>query len=270
MVNNPYLKRKREWLPALHSVALSLLTFGLWLLLTAVSLAQAQANNGITSPAAGDVVAGVVVVTGTAQHPDYLRYELSFRNLSNPAVDWIVFAEGSQPVNNGALAIWDTTIGRDVGAAVFPDGRYQLRLRVVKTDYNYDEYFVSDLVIANEAPTPTPTVTGSETRPPTAATLAATAVSQPVGPLPSLTPFPTATPLPGPLVTPETAVISKETTDSGGGLFGQLAAIDTGRFGRAFILGIGMVGFIFGLFALYLLLRAIGRRLWQRFWAGRQ
>ena len=46
---------------------------------------------------------------------------------------------------NGPLAIWDTTVGREINAPVWPDGRYRLRLRVVRTDYNYDEYFVTDL-----------------------------------------------------------------------------------------------------------------------------
>ncbi|NHZ72684.1 MAG: hypothetical protein GWP17_06345 [Aquificales bacterium] len=243
-----------------------LLTLVVLLLKTAVFPIQAQSESGIVEPAAGSEIAGVVVVVGSAAHPDYLRYELAFRHVSDPTAEWIVFAEGSEPVHNGSLAIWDTTVGRDIGAPVFPDGRYQLRLRVVKTDYNYDEYFVSDLVIANEAPTPTPTAEGSESLP-VPATLAATAVYQQAEPLPSLTPFPTSTPLPGPIETPGTAVVVGETDEGSGGLFGQLEALDTGRFGRAFWLGVGIVGFLFGLLALYLLLRAISRRLWQWYWA---
>ncbi|HUM70715.1 MAG TPA: hypothetical protein PLK31_17945, partial [Chloroflexota bacterium] len=99
-----------------------------------VGRVTAQAN-GITAPAAGETLSGVVTVMGTAVHPEYLRYELAFLNEANQSAGWIVFAEGSQPVTNGVLAIWDTTIGQNVGAPVFPDGRYQLRLRVVKTDY---------------------------------------------------------------------------------------------------------------------------------------
>ena len=270
MVNGAYLKRKRQGLPAIIKAALVMLTLAVLCLETAVSPIQAQSQNGITEPAAGSEIAGTVVVVGTAAHPDYLRYELAFRNVSNPAADWIVFAEGSEPVVVGPLAIWDTTVGRDIGAPVFPDGRYQLRLRVVKTDYNYDEYFVGDLVIANEEPTPTPTVEGGTNEAPAAATLAATAVFQPAQPLPSLTPFPTSTPLPGPVETVETAVTIDEAEVASGGLFGQLAGTDVGRFGRAFWLGVGIVGFLFGLLALYLLVRAIGRRLWQHYWARKQ
>ncbi len=272
MVNGAYLKRKRVALPAICWSALVLLTFAVLLLKTAVLPIQAQSNNGITEPAAGSELAGTVVVIGTAAHPEYLRYELAFRYVTNPAADWIVFAEGSEPVTNGTLAIWNTSIGRDIGAPVFPDGRYQLRLRVVKTDYNYDEYFVSDLIIANDQPTPTPTSTAEGTAdeglaPP--ATLAATAVFQPAA-LPSLTPFPTSTPLPGPVETPSASTAGETDSESSGGLFGQLETVDTNRFGRAFWLGVGIVGFLFGLMALYLLVRASGRRLWQWYWAKKR
>lgn len=250
--------------------ALVLLTLVVLLLKTAVLPIQAQSDNGIIEPAAGSEIAGTVMVVGTAAHPDYLRYELAFRYVTNAAADWIVFAEGSEPVVNSTLAIWNTSIGRDIGAPVFPDGRYQLRLRVVKTDYNYDEYFVSDLIIANDEPTPTPTAEGVEDEVLAApATLAATAVFQPAA-LPSLTPFPTTTPPPGPVETPAAFIAGEPDSESSGGLFGQLETVDTNRFGRAFWLGVGMVGFLFGLLALYLLVRAIGRRLWQWYWVKKQ
>lgn len=269
MVNDAYLKRKVRWLPAISGSALLFLTFVMALLPTAVFRVHAQAENGIAEPVSGSEINGVVVVVGTAVHPDYLRYELAFRNLADPAADWVVFAEGSEPVNNGALAVWDTTVGREIGAPVFPDGRYQLRLRVVKTDYNYDEYFVTDLVIANAEPTPTPTPESADEAPAAPATLAATAVFSPAEPLPSLTPFPTSTPLPGPVDSLETAVPVGVAAGNEGGLFGQWQTIDTGRFGRAFWFGVGLAAFLFALLALYLLLRAIGRRLWQWFWTAK-
>jgi hypothetical protein len=270
MVNGAYLKRNRRALPAILQTALVLLTLAILTMETAVLPIQAQSENGITEPAAGSEVSGIVTIVGTAVHPDYLRYELAFRNVSNPAADWIVFAGGSEPVVNGPLAIWDTTVGREIGAPVFPDDRYQLRLRVVKTDYNYDEYFVGDLLIVNDEPTPTPTAEGQEAGSQAVpATLAATAVFQPAQPLPSLTPFPTSTPLPGPVETVVAPIVGGEGEGTSGGLFGQLATIDAGRFGRAFWLGIGVTGFLFGLLALYLLVRAIGRRLWQWYWTER-
>ena len=53
-------------------------------------------------------------------------------------------AVGEQPVPAPAeLLLWDTT--------PFPDGKHQLRLRVVRSDGNYDEYF-TPITIANATP----------------------------------------------------------------------------------------------------------------------
>ncbi len=273
MVNGSYLKRKEDKLPLPAWLFLLALTF---LLLTAVcrsAAVLAQTGSGITAPASGETIAGVVEVRGTAVHPDYLRYELAFANQTTGS-DWIVFAEGSEPVVDGILAVWDTTVGQAVGAPVFPDGRYQLRLRVVKTDFNYDEYFVMDLFIQNGGPTPTPTPDE------TAVGLTATAVipAQPTGsedssfqqptPLPSLTPFPTLTP--PPTVVGGTPAAPQAVGDqTGDGLLGQLEAVETDRVGSAFWLGIRLAIGLFLVAGGYLLLRWVGRRLWHIYWTQR-
>jgi hypothetical protein len=234
----------------------------------------AAQQNGISSPAAGETLSGVVEVMGTAVHPAYLRYELAFLREDAPGATWIVFAEGSNPVQAGTLASWDTTVGRDVGASVFPDGRYQLRLRVVKNDYNYDEYFVTNLTIVNSGPTPVPTPDE------TAVALTATVPANPVDPqttgaassfqqltpLPSLTPFPTPTAL-ATAVGSQTNSNTAVSGDNSGGVIGQLQEVDTNRFSEAFINGIRITVVIFVLLAHYLLIRQVGRRLWRRFWA---
>jgi len=243
--------------------------------MVAVNPAEAQ-SNGINSPAAGETISGVVTVTGTAVDPNYLRYELAFLNEANPGAGWIVFAEGSQPVNNSTLAVWDTTVGQNVGASVFPDGRYQLRLRVVKTDYNYDEYFVRDLSISNAGPTPTPTpdetalavtaTAGEAGSPQASESEGDSGIFNPPTPLPSLTPFPTLTPQ----ATPVSLTSGVPTpTAVEGGVMGQLESVDTSQFGHAFWGGVRLTVLIFGLFAAYLLLRSVGRRLWRRYWASR-
>mgnify|MGYP000916118607 CR=1 FL=1 len=273
MVNGSYLNRKEDKLPLPAGLFLLVLTF---LLLTAVSRSGtvvAQAGSGITAPASGETLAGVVEVRGTAVHPTYLRYELAFANQFS-GNDWIVFAEGSEPVVDGVLAVWDTTVGRAVGAPVFPDGRYQLRLRVVKTDFNYDEFFVNDLIIQNDGPTPTPTPDE------TAVGLTATAVvpAPPTGsedssfqqptPLPSLTPFPTLTPPPTVVSgTPSAPQAVGDETD--GGLLGQLEAVQTDQVGSAFWLGIRLAIGLFLVAGGYLLLRWVGRRLWHIYWTQR-
>lgn len=222
-------------------------------------------SSGITTPATGAAVNGIVTIEGTATHSSFLRYELAFLAEANAGAGWIAFAEGSQPVTNGVLAIWDTTVGRSVGAPVFPDGSYRLRLRVVRQDYNYDEFFVNGIAIANSGPTPTPT--GEATRPPavaqpTVGSADTTPFQQPAIP-PTLTPFPSPTPR----ATRESTVSPAETgADAGGtdeGLLAQLNAIDFGRFGDAFISGVKLTLLLFAILAAYLLLRGALRWAWR-------
>lgn len=273
MMNCPYLKRKGLCLPLLRLTVIALLTI---LLFSGPgkTIVQAQAANGISQPASGETVAGVVRVVGTAVHPDYLRYELAFRYVSDPTADWIVFADGGQPVQQGTLALWDTTVGRSIGAPVFPDGQYQLRLRVVRTDFNYDEYFVTDLTVANDQPTPTPTEepeaaeTPPAVPPVTPGEGVGTAVFQQPTPLPSLTPFPTPTHPPAAVETGDAPITAPAA--SGGGLFDQLAAIDTGQFARAFWGGVRITGLIFAAMGLYLIVRWALRWAWRWFWQWRE
>lgn len=220
----------------------------------------AQLQNGITSPQEGDTIAGIVLVEGTATDPAFLRYEMALSR----GGDWIVFADGSRQVRQGTLAVWDTTVGYP-GAPVFPDGPYQLRLRVVRQDYNYDEYFIRNILVANAEATPTATATGPAVVPtqPAAAPPSAGATSASAVPdlLPSLTPFPTPTVPP----TPEGVLVGgpAATPDAGGGLAQRLEAIDTGRFSRAFWGGARIVFYAFVALATYLVLRALLRRLWR-------
>lgn len=223
--------------------------------------AEAQTGNGITAPASGDTVGGVVNIEGTADDPDFLRYEVAFLQEANP-VGWISFAEGDRPVNDGTLALWDTTVGRNVDAPVFPDGQYRLRLRVVRTDYNYDEYVVTGITISNGEPTPTPTITPTVTSSASTAP-AVTAPAQPAV-LPTLTPFPTPSPQPTPADRDPLAVSAAPAGEERQGLLEQISAIDTGQFTTAFWQGVTVVVYIFGGLGLYLLLRGAIRRLWRQ------
>lgn len=232
---------------------------------------MAQGSNGISSPAPGDTVAGIVIIEGTAADPSFLRYELAFFYEGNPGAGWIVFAEGDQAVVGGTLAVWDTTVGGNVGAPVFPDGVYQLRLRVVKADYNYNEYFASGITVSNGDATPTATPGGEAT--PAAQTPTSvggpTQTAVPLDILPTLTPFPTpsrpATPAGG------QAGAAGPTEGDGGngdnepGLIERVTTIDTSQFGRAFWQGAMISAYLFAILAGYLLIRTVGRRLWRLF-----
>lgn len=109
MVIGSYLKRKKNKTPLNAQTFWATLTF-VCLLLCPATAVFAQGSSGITQPASGDTISGVVEVVGTAVHPDYLRYELAFLRPDVPGAEWIVFAEGSQQVTNDVLAVWNTTV----------------------------------------------------------------------------------------------------------------------------------------------------------------
>jgi len=165
------------------------------LVLLAVGLAEEQLvsaqppPSGITSPRDNAVVAGSVVIQGTATHPEFWKYELYYSPMATEG--WVLIGQVHKtPVINGQLGVWHTT--------TVPDGAYKLRLRVVRKDGNYDEYFVRNISVSNTMPTVTPTPEATPTRTPTPTPLPPTptiVVEQP----PTPTPPPTATPLPAPV-----------------------------------------------------------------------
>ncbi|MEA3345268.1 MAG: hypothetical protein U9Q78_03350 [Chloroflexota bacterium] len=157
-----------------------------WLMLLTIGLAKGQWTaaqlppSGITSPRDNAVVAGAVSIQGTATHPDFWKYELYWSPMTNEL--WHLIGQVHKtPVINGQLGIWYT--------ATVPDGAYKLRLRVVRKDGNYDEYFVRSISVSNTVPTATPTLKVTPTRTPIPTSLPPTStivVEQPS--LPSPTP----------------------------------------------------------------------------------
>nr|MBP8297471.1 PASTA domain-containing protein [Burkholderiales bacterium] len=62
----------------------------------------------ITAPAAGGTITGPVTVTGTATDANFLRYELAVAAAGDAA--WTLLAEGTAPVVNSALGVFDPTL----------------------------------------------------------------------------------------------------------------------------------------------------------------
>ena len=136
----------------------------------------AQGQSGVTSPASGAAVSGDVPILGTAVIEPFQKYELYFKQEPSGDDAYIWFAGGTAPVINGQLGVWQ--------AAGLPAGQYSIRLRVVKNDGNYAEFFARDLRLNLEA-VATPTTTPTET---------------PAGPIPTPIPSATFTPAPQPTV----------------------------------------------------------------------
>lgn len=141
----------------------------------------------ITSPLAGDVLRGVVTITGRVDDPNFLSAQLDFGYASNPADTWFILQTFSQPVQDSALATWDTLS--------ITDGDYILRLRLTLTDGSFQEVTIpvsvqNDVPIASPTPAPTSTPEPEiEVQIPTPFLLAAS-------PTPTAQPHPTPTPLP--------------------------------------------------------------------------
>ena len=157
-------------------------------LLTGLSVASLEAappQQGavITSPQDRDMVRGLLVIKGTATSPSFWKYEVYFAPEPNPNDQWQLLGLYEVSVTDGRLETWDTSL--------VSDGTYSLRLRVVRTDGNYDEYYVRQISVVNVQPTETPTTTPTPaaTRtplPPTPTVI----IQQP----PTATPRPTSTP----------------------------------------------------------------------------
>jgi hypothetical protein len=160
-----------------------------------------HAQSGITSPTSGTTVSGDVIITGTAVHPAFQRYELYYKLEPSSNDAYIYFDGGSAQVTNGPLGIWRT--------ATLPPGVYTIRLRVVKNDSNYDEAFLENVLIGQAASaeaTPTPTPTASE---------------------PTPTPIPTATFTPAPQPTPNVGQVTQPQVEGDGPVLAPTLAVDT-------------------------------------------
>jgi hypothetical protein len=167
--------------------------------LVALSMLQAPASGAvgqITSPRDRAVVRGLVPIEGTATDASFQKYEIHYGPEPNPGDQWtpIQGSPFTAPLVQGRLGLWDTTI--------IPDGLYSLRLRVVRQDGNYEEFFVRGIQVANalppetSTPRPTPTRAGpTQTPAPTPTILIAVPTIE--------TPTPRATDTPQPTQTPE-------------------------------------------------------------------
>jgi hypothetical protein len=104
----------------------------------------------ISSPIAGEVVAGQVQVSGQANILNFAAYKFE---INGPSTDgaWATMGTFTTPVADGPLGTWDAT-------SLMP-GAYRLRLVVVDTEGNFPEPCVVPVTIAEPGAQPTPAET---------------------------------------------------------------------------------------------------------------
>jgi hypothetical protein len=202
----------------------------------------------ITAPTDGQELQGAVTITGSANHPEFDRFELAFGPEPNPNDAWQVFATSKQPAANAALGVWDTG---SVG-----DGMYSLRLRVVRKDSNYDEVFVRGLHVGNQQPLSTPTSSVPQaTFPPEPTTDIATAVP---GVEPTARSVPTVLVEQPPTSLPAAVAPGATPTPARGtGSSGSAAFVDLGPIASTCLSGAILAGFAFALLGVIQLARAL-------------
>jgi L,D-transpeptidase catalytic domain len=138
---------------ALFMVPLVILFFWINTLATQAAPASAEmvpptvdngATNGVVTPTVDAVLQGLAEITGIAQHPTFRKWQLDLLlHGEEKQTTFIAMGEQRQAAL-GALATVDTTL--------YPNGSHRLRLRVVHSNLNYDEYFTPITIDNPNAP----------------------------------------------------------------------------------------------------------------------
>src|SRR3990170_5369187 len=144
----------------------------LWLILSAgwqVGAQQIQPTEGPTevaihSPLPGQVLQGIVAVSGNSAVEGFQSAELSFTYSQGAPETWFQIGTSSDPVSHGEMGKWDTT--------TISDGNYTLRLEVKLEDGSQWIATAPAVRVRNYTPietnTPAPSVeaaTGQDTTP---------------------------------------------------------------------------------------------------------
>lgn len=139
---------------------LLMLCAALAVLLASPANVLAQDGSGVTSPGPGATINGDVPIYGTATTEPFQKYELHYKLEPSGDDAYIYFAGGTAPVINGQLGVWQ--------AGALPPGIYTIRLRVVRPDGNYAEFYTPNISVNQSAAAPMATATQAITETPTA------------------------------------------------------------------------------------------------------
>lgn len=212
----------------------------------AMPSAQAEISEvEIISPAGDQVISGVAQIVGTAIDSAFYQYELEYAAEPIEDESWTPIQPPiGQQVRESILGAWDTT--------QVQDGIYHIRLRVVRYDGStVDDQVRVQVVNATATPLPTPLPTFTPTPPPGTATPGPSPtplIWQP----PTRTPRPTETPG-GPTPTPTRVSLED-------------SPFHPSRLRRAASTGVLLTLGVFGLLAVYALMKAALRGQLRSWW----
>ncbi|HMN27975.1 MAG TPA: hypothetical protein PKE45_07450, partial [Caldilineaceae bacterium] len=88
--------------------------------------------NEISHPESSDAIAGYTTILGYASAPSFRRYDVHIAVADSESWQWV--ATFDRPVYDDVLVVLDTS--------KYPDGLYDLRVRVLREDGNYTESFL--------------------------------------------------------------------------------------------------------------------------------
>jgi len=217
-------------------------------------LAQGETRLEIISPTAGSQIRGTVPIIGSAVVPNFQFYKVEWGIGPNPSQWAVIGSTHEQQVINDQLEVWNTT--------TVPDDIYTLRLTGVKSDGNWEEFYVRNLHVVNSAPlataTPSPTATPE-------GTLTATPTPGETTPEPTVAVTPGATTgepsieqTPGvQIIAPTAALMQPTATPTPSDTSDGLLPFDTSVLKDAFVFGAASMGAVFVVVGLVLGLRRL-------------
>jgi hypothetical protein len=106
-----------------------------------VAAACADARTTISGLGVGQVVSGIVGISGTAQHENFQYYKLEYAPGANATGGFVYFDGSNNTVGGGLLGNFDST--------ALPNGEYTIRLTVVDQTSNYPPPCDVTIVVQN-------------------------------------------------------------------------------------------------------------------------
>jgi len=104
--------------------------------------------NGLVTPSADVALQGQIQVTGIAEHATFRKWQLDLLIDGDEKQATFLAVGEKRQTDAGLLATLDTTL--------YPNGQHRLRLRVVHSNLNYDEYFTGITIDNPNVPDPLP------------------------------------------------------------------------------------------------------------------